>query len=179
MPLYYVRAAGSGEAFASRVLSGMLLTGAVATIAGGYLADRWGRLRVVAATLLPVPPLLLAFVSLPAQGVFAIAALWAAGAFVTASFSITVVLAQELWYERRALASGVIVGFAFGVGGLFVPLVGVVADRWGLAQAFHVIAALPLVALGFVGGLALLLRKTNDEGRKTDSGASPSDPSSP
>jgi FSR family fosmidomycin resistance protein-like MFS transporter len=136
----------------------MLLAGAVATIAGGYLADRWGRLRLIALSLLPVPVLLTAFVSLPAEGPLAIAVLWVAGALVTTSFSVTVVLAQELWYERRALASGVIVGFAFGMGGLFVPAVGSVADRWGLPQAFQVIAALPLLSLLLVAVLGVLLR---------------------
>jgi FSR family fosmidomycin resistance protein-like MFS transporter len=77
---------------------------------------------------------------------------------VTASFSITVVLAQELWYERRALASGVIVGFAFGLGGLFVPVIGVVADRFGLQAAFQVIAFVPLLALALAGVLAVLLQ---------------------
>ena len=88
------------------------------------------------------------------------AALWAAGAMLTASFSLTVVLAQELWFERRALASGVIVGFAFGLGGLLVPLFGVVADRVGLTAAFQLVAFVPLLALGFTGVLVLLLRQT-------------------
>ena len=158
IPLYYVRFAGTGEAMASRVLSGMLLAGAVATIAGGYLADRWGRLRVLAATLAAVPLPLLLFLAADPTSPAAIAALWAGGAMVTASFSITVVLAQELWYERRALASGVIVGFAFGLGGLLVPLAGAAADAWGLPAALGIISFLPLAALGLAGVLALLLR---------------------
>jgi MFS transporter, FSR family, fosmidomycin resistance protein len=158
VPLYFVRVAGSGEAFASRVLAGMLLAGALATIAGGYLADRVGRVRVLAATLALTPPLLLVFLASPPGGVASVAALWGAGAMVTASFSITVVLAQELWYERRALASGVIVGFAFGLGGLFVPVVGVVADRAGLTVALQLVAFFPLAAVALAALLATLLR---------------------
>jgi FSR family fosmidomycin resistance protein-like MFS transporter len=158
VPLFLVGVAGADKGYAGRVLAGMLLAGALATVAGGYLADRWGRLRVFAASLLLVPPLLLGFVALGGQGVVAIAALWLAGALLTASFSVTVVLAQELWYERRALASGVIVGFAFGMGGLFVPAVGAAADRWGLPLAFQAIALLPLTVLALIGALSLLLR---------------------
>jgi FSR family fosmidomycin resistance protein-like MFS transporter len=158
VPLYYVRVANTGETVASLVLTGMLLAGAAATLAGGYLADRIGRLRVLAATLSLTPPLLLLFLAAPLGSWAAVAALWGAGAMVTASFSITVVLAQELWYERRALASGVIVGFAFGLGGLFVPLVGIIADRAGLQAAFQVVAFVPLLALVLAGVLALLLR---------------------
>jgi FSR family fosmidomycin resistance protein-like MFS transporter len=136
----------------------MLLAGAVATLGGGYLADRLGRMPVLAGTLLLVPPLLLLFVAAEPGSIAAAASLWAAGAMVTASFSITVVLAQDLWYERRALASGVIVGFAFGVGGLLVPVVGTIADSWGLPSALRLLAAIPLATLALVAILAALLR---------------------
>lgn len=158
VPLYYVRVAGAGEAEASRMLAGMLLAGAVATLGGGYLADRLGRVRVLAGTLAAAPPLLLLFVAAEPGSIAAAASLWAAGALVTASFSITLVLAQDLWYERRALASGVIVGFAFGVGGLLVPVVGTIADGWGLATALRLLAAIPLATLALVAILAALLR---------------------
>ena len=170
IPLYYVRVAGSGAGMASQVLSGMLFSGTLATLAGGYLADRVGRLRVLALSLVGVPPLLLLFLAAPPTSLAAVGALWGAGAMITASFSITVVLAQELWYERRALASGIIVGFAFGVGGLLVPLVGVAADRWGLPSALRLVAVLPLLALAFAGVLRLLLGSTSARARVTKSG---------
>ncbi|HEX2326598.1 MAG TPA: MFS transporter, partial [Chloroflexota bacterium] len=94
----------------------------------------------------------------PPGSPLAVGALWAGGAMLTASFAVPVVLAQELWFERRALASGVIVGFAFGLGGLLVPLFGAVADRQGLTAAFQLVAIVPLLALGLTGVLILLLR---------------------
>lgn len=164
IPLYYVRVAGAGEGMASRVLAGMLLTGAVATLAGGYLADRFGRVRVLVLSLLAMPPLLLAFLAAPPGGVLAIALLWSGGAMITASFSITVVLAQELWFERRALASGVIVGFAFGLGGLLVPAVGRIGDAYGLVAALRFVAGLPLLAIGLTVPLGLLLHRASGRG---------------
>jgi MFS transporter, FSR family, fosmidomycin resistance protein len=157
VPLYYVRVAGTDEGLASRMLSGVLFAGALATLAGGYLADRFGRMRVLAVSLLPIPPLLLLFLSLPAGSLGAVVTLWSVGALVTSSFSITVVLAQELWFERRALVSGLIVGVAFGLGGLFVPLVGTAGDAWGLTAALRLLAALPIVALGLTAALAAIL----------------------
>jgi FSR family fosmidomycin resistance protein-like MFS transporter len=157
VPLYFVRVAGADETVASRMLAGVLLAGAVATVAGGYLADRVGRMRVLALSLVPVPLLLIAFLRLPAGSPASTAALWLVGALITASFSITVVLAQELWYERRALASGLIVGSAFGVGGLLVPAVGSAADAWGLPAALHLLAVLPVLALALTGLLAAVL----------------------
>ena len=157
VPLYYVRIAGVGEGVASQVLAGILLAGAVSTLAGGYLADRVGRMRVLAASLLPVPALLALFVSLEPGSAAGTAALWAVSALITGTFSVTVVLAQELWHERRALASGLVVGSAFGMGGLLVPLVGAVADRWGLPAAFQAAAAIPVVALGLLAVLTAIL----------------------
>jgi MFS transporter, FSR family, fosmidomycin resistance protein len=158
VPLYYVDVVGAPATEGSRVLAGMLLIGAVGTVAGGYLAERAGRMPVLAVSLALTPPLVLLFLALPPGSAQAVAALWAAGAMLTASFSLTVVLAQELWFERRALASGVIVGFAFGLGGLLVPLFGAVADRQGLTAAFQLVAIVPLLALGLTGVLILLLR---------------------
>jgi FSR family fosmidomycin resistance protein-like MFS transporter len=51
------------------------------------------------------------------------------------------------------MASGMIVGFAIGTGGVGVTLLGLVADRWGLPAALWMTGALPL--LGFVAALFL------------------------
>ena len=51
-----------------------------------------------------------------------------------------------------------IVGFAFGLGGLFVPVIGVIADRAGLVTALQVVSLFPLLALALTGVLALLGR---------------------
>ena len=157
VPLYYVRIAGTGEDVASFMLAGMLLTGAAATVAGGYLSDRFGRLRVLALSLVPVPPLLFAFLWLPPNSPLAAAALWSVGALITGTFAITVVLAQELWHERRALASGLIVGSAFGMGGMLVPLVGRAADLLGLPAALQLLAVLPVAALALLAVFAAIL----------------------
>jgi FSR family fosmidomycin resistance protein-like MFS transporter len=156
VPLYFVREAGQTQEFASQVLSVMLLIGAGATLVGGHLADRYGRLRALAVTLAGVPFTVAGFLSLPGASPIAIALLWASGALIMAGFSITVVLAQELWFERRALASGLIVGFAFGMGGLLVPGVGEIADKYDLKTALMAVgtlATVPLLLTGIVGWL--------------------------
>ena len=70
------------------------------------------------------------------------------------SFSVTVVMAQDLLPGRLGVASGLMVGFAIGTGGLGVTLLGLVADHFGVLAALKTILALPLAGLG----LALLIR---------------------
>ena len=47
------------------------------------------------------------------------------GAILTASFSVSVVLAQAYLPRNAGMASGLIVGFAIGTGGLAVTLLGI------------------------------------------------------
>ena len=76
------------------------------------------------------------------------------GAAVIATFSVTVVMGQEYLPGRIGVASGVTLGLSIGLGGLGAPLLGVVADAWGLpTTTLYVIAALPLLALAMIGTL--------------------------
>jgi FSR family fosmidomycin resistance protein-like MFS transporter len=60
------------------------------------------------------------------------------------------------------MASGLIVGFAIGAGGIGATGLGWVADHWGLTTALGISAAMPLD--GFVVALFLPDPKTGDVG---------------
>lgn len=47
---------------------------------------------------------------------------------------VTVVMAQDLFPENRAMAGGMVMGLGWSVGGLVVSFVGAMADRMGLAN---------------------------------------------
>jgi FSR family fosmidomycin resistance protein-like MFS transporter len=66
------------------------------------------------------------------------------GAIITASFSVSVVLAQAYLPRHAGMASGLIVGFAIGTGGVAVTLLGLIADRHGVTAALWISALLPL-----------------------------------
>jgi FSR family fosmidomycin resistance protein-like MFS transporter len=69
-----------------------------------------------------------------------------AGATLLASFSVTVVFAQELLPRQQGLASGLTLGFAFGAGGVGVALSGLLADALGLRLSLWILLALPALA---------------------------------
>ena len=151
IPLWLVSARGVPRSRAALALTVMLLAGAAATLAGGRLADRFGRRRVLVGSLLPLAPLIALTLATPGPAVLVPLAL--TGAFSIASYSVGVVMGQEYLPGREGIAGGVTMGLAIGLGGAGVPLLGLVADHWGVAAVFGPIAALPVIA----AALALML----------------------
>ena len=74
---------------------------------------------------------------------------YASGPLLTSSFSVSIVLAQAYLPRRPGMASGLMVGFAMGTGGLAATALGWVADRWGVPVALWISALIPIAA--FVG----------------------------
>jgi FSR family fosmidomycin resistance protein-like MFS transporter len=144
IPLWLVSARGVPRSRATLALTVMLLAGAAATLAGGRLADRFGRRRVLVGSLLPLAPLIALTLATPGPAVLVPLAL--TGAFSIASYSVAVVMGQEYLPGREGIAGGVTMGLAIGLGGAGVPLLGLVADRWGVASVFGPIAVLPVIA---------------------------------
>lgn len=76
------------------------------------------------------------------------------GMLLISTFSVTVVMGQNLLPSNVGVASGLLVGFAIGAGGIGVTLLGVIADHLGVLFALKCIGALP-----FAGFLASLMLK--------------------
>jgi len=146
IPLYYVHVLHTGKALGNAALSVMLFGGAIGTLAGGPLADRFGRRTVLFATMLMLPPLIVGF--LVSGPVLALLFAGLAGAATIATFAVTIVMGQEFLPGRLGVASGVTIGLSIGLGGVGAPLLGLLADAHGLRAVFEAVAVLPLLALG-------------------------------
>lgn len=131
-----------------RLLFLMLFAGAMGGVAGGYISDLFGRKPVIVGSLVLATPLFYLFLN--AAGVLSYVLLALAGAFLLASFSVTVVAAQEVISKNAAMASGLMLGFGIGAGGLGVGLVGLLAEHMGVGYAVHLLIWLPLAA-GLIG----------------------------
>ncbi|OGB96360.1 MAG: hypothetical protein A2Z31_08750 [candidate division NC10 bacterium RBG_16_65_8] len=139
---------------AGRALFVFLFFGALGGMLGGHLSDRFGRHRVMATSLLIFPVLMA--LALVTDGPFRWLLLAVAGVMLLASFSVTVVFAQELLPHHLGLASGLTLGLAFGAGGVGVGLSGFLADALGLRVSVWILLTLP----GIAGLLALALSPT-------------------
>lgn len=151
LPLYFhsknIAAVAGGQ-----MLTLMLFVGAIGGVTGGFLSDRFGRKPLVVVSLFLATPLFFGF--LLTSGIASLILFALAGAALMSSFSVTIVAAQEAIPNHKAMAAGLGLGFANGVGAIAVIGVGAIGDHFGLGSAVDLLFVLPLVA-----GLAGLFMK--------------------
>jgi MFS transporter, FSR family, fosmidomycin resistance protein len=146
LALYFIHSLHTSKAVGGAALSALLIAGGVGTLLGGWLADQLGRvatLRLGLALTVPAIAGLVIFSSAPVAFVFAIVV----GVALFLPFSVFVMLGQDYLPNRIGTASGVTVGLAVSVGGLFSPLLGWLADNTSLRLTITVLTALPALAL--------------------------------
>lgn len=143
LPLYYHLRGFSAElgSYYAFVLS---LAGAIGGLAGGHLSDLYGRRRIVVLSLAISAPLLIATLVVPPLWVWPLVAL--SGAALLASNSVTVVQGQELLPRHRGLASGLTLGFGFGLSGIIASGLTTLSDHIGVENAIFAAPGLALVA---------------------------------
>jgi FSR family fosmidomycin resistance protein-like MFS transporter len=144
VPFYYLDTLKADPRLVGAVLFVFLGSGALGTMIAGPIADRVGPRRFMQWVLLAALPFGVLFLLSGGPLAFVMLALF--GAVLTSSFSVSVVLGQAYLPRHAGMASGLIVGFAIGLGGAGVTALGWVADRWGVPAALWISALMPLAA---------------------------------
>jgi len=143
MPVLLTRQ-GMGVGEASAAVSLYLFLSGIGGFLGGPLADRFGPRRVIIWSLVSAVPFLVAG---PLMTGWTLTLLLAVGGFLLQStLPVNVTFGQALAPVSAATVSSLMMGFAWGTGGLMVPLVGMVADRAGLPLALSLVGLVPLAA---------------------------------
>lgn len=146
VPLWVERQYGTAPANVWIYQFVFLLFGAIGTMMGGPLADRFGQRSVIRFTMAVSAPLAVILPFMPHALILPDLALL--GLFMLSTFAVTVVYGQELLPGNIAMVSGMLIGFAGGIGGLGAMLVGIIADHIGLSETLRVIFwCMPLAAL--------------------------------
>lgn len=159
IPLYWIAVLHQSQAASGFALSVMLFVGLTGTLLGGWFADRIGRRRVILIVLGLLFPCLLLFILLsPLHPLLALVLLAPVGMTLFAPTSIMVVMGQEYLPNHVGTASGVTLGLAVTVGGVTAPLMGRVADSYGISVALLGLTLLPLLAAICVFSLPRVLR---------------------
>ncbi len=105
---------------------------------GGPSADRFGARRVIILSLVCSVPFLMIAPLL--HGWLFVVVLAIGGFLLQSTLPVNVTFAQLIAPVSAATVSSLMMGFAWGTGGLSVPLVGMMADRFGIERALIVMS---------------------------------------
>jgi FSR family fosmidomycin resistance protein-like MFS transporter len=142
LAFYWIAQLHQTKEAGNTTLSAFIFIGAAGSVAGGTLADRFGRFRIVLISLVTAPFLLLAFLQIQ-QPILAMIVLAPLAVSLVASFSVMIVLGQQFLPNHRGVASGIMLGAAGSIGGVATPIFGRIADHHGTHAA---LAALEVAA---------------------------------
>ncbi len=161
--LYAAERTGGGPDAGTAALFVLYLGGAVGTVLGGTLANRFGRVPIVRWSSAVGVLAVAGVVFVPGPLMLLCVALTSACLYVPFSLSIT--LGQDYLPRRVGTASGVTLGLTVSVGGIASPFIGVLADHTSLQ-----VALTPLIAFPALGWLLLrTLREPTAPGEPTAS----------
>ncbi|NOY60709.1 MAG: MFS transporter [Calditrichaeota bacterium] len=134
----------------SLFLSGSAITvfemfGALGSLMGGAMSDRYGRKLIIVISFVGALPCLWAFLHF--TGFVAFLFLAMGGLILYSSISVTIIMAQELFPARVNTVSSLVMGMAWGIGGLLVTPLGALAEKTGIVPALDLLLGLGVFAV--------------------------------
>lgn len=130
------------------IFSLFVMAGTFSGLAAGHISDRIGFKPVFLASHVLMAPVLILFLRLQGAWVYVGAAV--AGAVVLATLPLGVALAQTLAPRGRSMVASLMMGFAFGLGGVVSPVVGRLADTFSIQSVLTYTALLALLTLPLI-----------------------------
>ncbi len=124
------------------------IAGTVSGLLSGYVSYKTGYKKIFYLSYLLSTPAFLILLFAPGKWVYP--AIFLAGFSIMATLPLGVALAQELAPKGRSMVSSIMMGFAFGLGGILSPLVGGLADIYSIRSVLTVVALVPLMTTGLV-----------------------------
>ena len=135
---------GMSVAGAGAAVAVYLFASGIGGFLGGPMADRYGPKQVIAWSLVLSTPFLLVAPML--HGAAFVVVLAIGGFFLQSTLPVNVMFGQAIAPVSAATVSSLMMGFAWGTGGLSVPLTGMVADRIGIEPTLIGLSFVPLLA---------------------------------
>ena len=127
------------------IVSLFTVAGAVSGIVAGHLSDRIGFKKIFYVTHGLAAPAFLSMLFVPGYWVHLCAVF--AGFFALATMPLGVLMAQEMAPRGKSMVSSLMMGLAFGTGGMLAPITGRLADAFALRPVLTVVAAVPLLTV--------------------------------
>ena len=143
-----VAESGGSETLGAIALTAYLSAQAFGTVAGGLLADRVDRRKLLAHMCFWAFPAHVFAVWIGPEGLIGLMAAGAAGFLGMATLPPVVVMAQEMIPTGTAVSSGIVMGLAWATGAIGVLGTGMLADAMGAQAATLLSFPVALIAVG-------------------------------
>ncbi len=137
------------------------VAGAMSGLIAGHLSDRIGYKPIFHSAFGLTTPSL--YLLLYLSGTWIYFGIFWAGFFAMATLPLGVAMAQELAPRGRSMASSLMMGLAFGTGGMMTPVTGMLADVYSIRSVLSFLAIIPFLTMGLISllpGKKLQYRQT-------------------
>lgn len=147
---FYWKSTGYNVSTIGIILFVFMMAGALGVISSPYFERKLGIKKVFYLSLITVFPLGLIFYMLNGHGIFALIAFILIGYVSFLAAPVNMALAQRLMPEFKSMISGFIGGFSWGVIGLVLPIISIVAEHSGIMNILLIITSIPLIFSYFI-----------------------------
>jgi len=121
------------------------LAGAISGLVAGHFSDKIGYKPIfLIAHGLATPSL---YLLLAVSGALIYPAVFIGGFFIFATLPLGLAMAQVLVPKGRSMVSSLMMGLAYGTGGLLAPLTGKLADVFSIRAVLTVLSFVPLISI--------------------------------
>jgi FSR family fosmidomycin resistance protein-like MFS transporter len=154
IPIYWIHALNQSKSAGAMALTVFASAGIIGNLLGGGLADRIGQKKVMLigyVVLTILLPILILVNNVQAATLLLIPI----GLVLYGTYSPSIVLGQKYLPNRVGFSSGITLGVAVAIGGGAAPIIGRIADLYGIWYSLASIAFLPV----FFSAIVLSLPK--------------------
>ena len=144
IPIYWINGLNQSKTAGAMALTIFAGSGIIGNLLGGSLADKIGLKKVILIGMIGLTLLLPILIS-SKNILIATLLLIPIGLMLYGTYSPSIVLGQQYLPNRVGLSSGVTLGLAVAIGGAAAPVIGKIADIYGIWYAMVSIACLPVL----------------------------------
>jgi len=130
------------------LISIFTVAGSFSGLLAGHLSDKIGYKPIFYFSHGLATPSLILLLYMP--GIWVYFTAFVAGFLSMATLPLGVAMAQELAPRGRSMVSSLMMGFAFGLGGVMAPITGKLADVFSIRPVLCVLAIIPLLTIGLI-----------------------------
>uniref|UniRef100_UPI00386658EB MFS transporter n=1 Tax=Ruminobacter sp. TaxID=2774296 RepID=UPI00386658EB len=145
IPTYFMDMFHMNSQSANLNLSLIAVCSALASLTGGFLADRIGFKKVLFYSAAAAVPFLALFTR-ASSGLVASLLLIPVAFCIYGTLSVSMVLGQKFLCRHVGFASGITIGLGISFGGLTSPILGYIADHYGIQYTMYAITGVAVVA---------------------------------